>query len=332
MTGGNMTEKTEIYYWIGIDGGGTKTSVVVRSQTENSWEFSVGAFNPNGQNRGQTINTLEQIVNQLKERLYLPNQCLGIGVGCAGISNPDVTVFLKEQFQRLGFYCRILFFGDQESALASVFSDGCGMILISGTGSVCFGRSKEGKTVRAGGWGHLIDDGGSGYAIAKDMFQAVVKAADKRAEPTILTQRLFQALHIEDIGGLIQYIYDSNRSKREIASLALLVAYAAEEGDVTALKIEKKAAQELYELVSCVISRMKNETRLAFAGSVLLNNKRIQKELTEKIRNNYPKIEIFTAEKSAAWGALALLECRTLKKKRPFAQQNERKNEKISGN
>lgn len=301
-----MEEKGQ--YLIGMDGGGTKTSVVVKWADGREEEFLSGPFNINGQEKEETARTLEEIAASLKKRGCAISLCQGIGVGCAGISNPESESFLHKKLSELGFSCRLDFFGDQESALASAFPDGCGMILIAGTGSVCYGKSESGKTVRAGGWGHLIDDGGSGYAIARDLFRAVARAEDGRGETTVMKDLLWDALEIDGIRGMIRYLYAPGRSKKEIASFAKLVAKAAALGDREALKIEARAADQLCELASCVIFRMEEERRLAFSGSVLQNNGRIRAQLADKIRRLHPEVEVCKTEKSAAQGALALLE------------------------
>ncbi|MEI3013924.1 MAG: hypothetical protein V8T36_03730 [Ruthenibacterium lactatiformans] len=89
---------------------------------------------------------------------------------------------------------------------------------MAGTGSICFGRDAAGKTARSGGYGHKIDDEGSGYALGRDALAAVVRAQDGRGPRTLLTDLVFAQLKVVDVGGLVQFTYDpqteKNRSRR----------------------------------------------------------------------------------------------------------------------
>ena len=96
-------------------------------------------------------------------------------------------------------------------------SGGTGCILIAGTGSICTGITEDGKTARAGGWGHLIDDVGSGYALGRDALTAVVRAQDGRGAKTVLTDLVQKAWKVENIGQLIAETY-STADKSHIAS------------------------------------------------------------------------------------------------------------------
>lgn len=180
--------------------------------------------------------------------------------------------------------------------------------MISGTGSICYGIDRQGNQVRTGGWGHLIDDRGSGYAIAVDILSSVVRAWDGRGEQTILTELVFEQLGIKELTELIHYIYAPERSKKEIASLAALIGKAGEQKDAVALNIQERTADALYEMVQAVHKKMPAEKELVLAGSVLKNNQRIQSSLIEKLNMEHPQWSIRTAQHSAATGALRLLD------------------------
>lgn len=78
---------------------------------------------------------------------------------------------------------------------------------MAGTGAICCGRDGAGNRTRVGGYGYLIDDGGSGYALGRDILTAVVRAADGRGPATALTQAVFAALGVRSVGEIITWLY-----------------------------------------------------------------------------------------------------------------------------
>ncbi|WP_230398235.1 N-acetylglucosamine kinase [Novisyntrophococcus fermenticellae] len=301
--------KKEKAYLLGLDGGGTKTMVCVADEEGNILErFESGAFNMNGQSREKALQTLRDIYIRLKMLGYKINKCRGVGIGAAGISNPAVSQILKEAFKQEGFLCRIGLFGDHETALAAAFPECRGIVLISGTGSICIGRDAWGRQYRAGGYGHLIDDVGSAYAIARDMLSAVVRAEDGRAESTLLKKLVFEKLNIRKTEDLLGFLYQPGRSKKEVASLAPLISQAAAYGDRSAMEIERKSARDLADLVIAVSGNMPEEKHLALSGSVLLHNLHIRKLVCSCLETYDSSMEIIINYGEAAAGALRLFQ------------------------
>lgn len=302
-------------YYVGIDGGGTGTKVSLADEKHCIvYQFSAGAFNLNGQTREKTHATIREITETLKEKNYQVEDCLGIGIGSAGISNLEVGRFLRETFRQEGFRGRMELFGDHQTAMAAACPECHGIVLIAGTGSICCGIDTTGKEARSGGWGHIIDDGGSGYAIGRDILTAVVRAYDGRDKKTALSDAVFHKLGISCIEDLIHYIYEPGRSKKEIGGLAVLLGEYAEVGDKKAMEIEGNCADSLAELVAAVYRKMPDEKNVVFAGSVLEKNKRIREQVAERIQKfvkNYddsgeePVIRVFGGD--ASIGALRLL-------------------------
>ena len=118
-----------------------------------------------------------------------------------------------------GYTGKLRLLGDQEIALAGAI-DGPGAVLIAGTGSVCFGKDGQGRPFRAGGYGYLIDDGGSGYAIGRDILTAVARAHDGRGPETCLTEAVFASLGIGELNQMITWLYSPETGKKEMCGLA----------------------------------------------------------------------------------------------------------------
>lgn len=300
--------ETKKNYIIGIDGGGTRTKITVAGQDGAVQKrFTAGALNKNGQSAEQSEQTLTDIFSNLVESGYDPQFCTGIGIGSAGISNPEVSQFLTASFQQYGFLQKLELFGDHETALAAVFPQCRGIILIAGTGSICYGINPAGLQIRAGGYGHLIDDEGSGYAIARDIFSAIVRAEDGRGSQTLLKELVFDQLQISSIEEIIRFLYAPDRAKGDIAALAIILEKAIAAGDEQALAIEAKCLTGLTDLAAAVMRQMPDEIHFALAGSVLLNNQRIKEQFRQKILTINPALCISEAVEDASLGAIRLV-------------------------
>ncbi len=296
-------------YLLCLDGGGTRTVVCTADPKGNVLErFVSGALNINGQSRDKTEKTLNDIVALLSERGYSVTECVGIGAGTAGISNPEVRLFLENWFDQAGFLCPLFLYGDHETALAAAFGAGqSGAILISGTGSICLGKDEQAKEYRAGGYGHIIDDAGGGYAIGRDVLTALVYGEDGRGCPTILRQLVYEKLKLGSLPELMGYLYAPERTKKDIAALAVLAGEGAKAGDRAALSILQKAAVDLVRMATAVLNAMPGPKRLVVSGSVLLHNDMVREQVKTEMTKAFPGLVWKEAEADAAYGALQLL-------------------------
>lgn len=183
-------------YCVGIDGGGTKTAVELRWSDHSSNARAVfGPLNCNS-DRPAAAKTLADTMAWLAAQPGGLTGCGALCIGSAGISNPDAYHFLENTVRAGGYRGPLQIVGDQVTALAGALGTPVGTVLIAGTGSICYARTADGHERRSGGWGHLIDDEGSAYALGRDILRAVVRAADGRAPATALT-----ALAADRLGG-----------------------------------------------------------------------------------------------------------------------------------
>ena len=211
-------------YLIGVDGGGTATKICVADPNGSVCaRHAAGALNINGQSPEAFRETMREILEFPAKIGLEKDECIGIGMGAAGITNPGTRTSILEAVRAFGFAAPVRLYGDAETALVSVYEDCRGIILIAGTGSVCYGRRPDGSSVRAGGYGHLIDDEGSAYDMAIRILRVIVRGEDGRAEPSVLRDLVFDRLNISSVGGLVGYLYAPERKKGEIASLASLI-------------------------------------------------------------------------------------------------------------
>lgn len=294
-------------YVIGIDGGGTKTEICISDREKNILlRFQGGAINYNGQSETAVSDNIQNIFQTIRSEGFLPEDCLRICIGVAGISNPIVKSRILNQVQGFGFQCSIKIVGDQVTALAGALNNLPGIILIAGTGSVCYGKDIDGVQYRAGGYGHIVDDAGSGYAIARDILAAVVRAQDGRGEKTVLTELIYDYLNLSSIQDLIGFLYDPSRSKKEIARLSVLISAAYSLGDKVAIHIVNQTADDLIDLAGAVLKQMQMASRLAVSGSILMKNEDIYNKFNDRMAEEYPELEIVKPYQDASYGAVLL--------------------------
>ena len=142
--------------------------------------------------------------------------------------------------------------------------DGAGCVLIAGTGSICFGVNSNGVSARCGGYGHILDDVGSGYAIGRDALREAVRSADGRSKPSALSRAVLGRFP-QGIGELIEYVY-SKAGKADIIECAAA-------GDETSLEILRREARELRELVQALSRRLgMARPRTALLGGLIASD------------------------------------------------------------
>ncbi|RAP74921.1 N-acetylglucosamine kinase [Paenibacillus montanisoli] len=292
-------------YAAGLDGGGTKTAVaIVDEEGRTIRRFDSGAINYNGQDDDSIRGTFSEIIAELAEACGGLNRCAHVCIGAAGVSNPSVPARMTAAIRDCGYMGDLTIAGDQETALHGALERNNGLIVIAGTGSICYGINESGISHRTGGFGHLIDDEGSGYSIGRDLLTAVVRAYDGRDSATVITRMVFDRLGFKSVGELVGFVYDRNRNKQEIAALAPILSEACEQGDPAALRIADRSAQSLVGLVVPVAERLSLQRgTLAMDGSVLLHNARLQGAFLYNLAQRYPEMACILPKRDAAAGA-----------------------------
>lgn len=235
----------------GIDGGGTHTRLEIRDM-DNRFvrreEF--GPFNINAIGADAFRRLLTEVFAACGDMA----DCAAICFGAAGISNPKVGQIIKEVLADVGFRGKWKLCGDQEIALRGAM-DTPGVAVIAGTGSICFGKNAAGETARSGGFGHIIDDGGSGYALGRDVLSCAARASDGRMRDYGMLP-----LVLECLGGgperIVPFVYDPATDKAAIAKFSFIALDQAARGDPEALRILQTEARELTVMVCAVQERL----------------------------------------------------------------------------
>ncbi len=240
---------------LGIDAGGTKTvCLLADEQGAILAQARGGGANLQAHGELEVEKVLHHVMDTaLDERDIRPAViCLGI----AGVDRPADAEAVRGIMRRIGSKARTLVVNDALVALVAGAGDRPGVVIIAGTGSIAYGRNAAGRAARAGGWGYLLGDEGSGFWIGRRALSAVVRAADGRGPETELTDRVMTRLNLVRPSDLIHETYYRDLKRGAIAGLAPVVAEARAGGDAVAAEILVQAARELTAAASSVVNRL----------------------------------------------------------------------------
>lgn len=303
-----MTRKspaTEESTYLGIECGGTRTVMMAWAKSSLRMEF--GPANLRLMNDAQLVRHFRAIARAV------PNPT-ALGIGMAGArTEPDRARIRRAAAKAWpGVPCYAT--NDLETALMAADLDRRGssaasVLVLSGTGSCCFGRRPDGKTAKVGGWGHILGDKGSGFEIGLRALKAVVYYFDRDGEWSRLGQRILRALVLNEPDDLIGWV--QRASKDEIAAVAVEVFEAWAGRDRIATDILKGAANSLARDAAACARRLvpaNTEVQFILAGGVLLKQPRFASKVGRELKRLWPRAVITPLRKDGAIGAARLAE------------------------
>lgn len=298
--------------YIGIEGGGTRSTAIVLgddgaqlARVEGTAGL-VPANDPVSAGR-----TLILVAREALAAAGVPAPAEALCCALAGAGRAAAREPLAMALRGAGIARHIAIVTDAEGAMHDAFGDRPGILLVSGTGSVSWGRAADGRAARAGGWGLLIGDEGSGYSIAVEAMRAVARATDGRGPETALQKRLIRAVGCGSAEELIPWA--ARGSKGTIASLAPTVAELAAT-DAVARDIIEAAARHLARHFIALHERLApwgEAAPLALGGGLLFPGRPLRALVIEAVRAaGYQPVVIERAIDGAA-GAAALARAMT---------------------
>lgn len=251
---------------LAIDGGGTKTDgVLLTEEGRILARARERGCNPNDIGFEEACRALGQVTGELLKPYGGVGQCALLGA-FAGISGGTIGEYrqqFRDFFQKLLPGCRTVeIHSDAVTALSSCIGHQDGCVVISGTGSAAYARQGE-ALFRAGGWGYLLDKGGSGYDFGRDVLYYSLCAADGRGRDTILRRLAEEKLEMP-VGDGVGEIY--RRGKPFIASFAPLAFEGLRLGDWAAREILERNVRELARLLNAVGNRFPGGERPVRTG------------------------------------------------------------------
>lgn len=283
---------------LGIDGGGTSTTAWLADAEGNvvgrgvAGPSNIKAIGGEAARRALDDSIARAFADAGHEPIRLASACLGL----AGFDREEDKAWLRRWSDESLRPERLTLFNDGDLVLASGTPAGWGVAVIAGTGSIVVGRSPAGESSRAGGWGYLLGDEGSGFDVAVTALRLVARAADGRAGKSpgtaILTSLICQALKIDDPSKLVSAIHGPEFDRARIAALATAVTAADEAGSKEARKILQGAGFDLAQAVNAVVRKLGFDRSwggppwpLALAGGFLLAAPVVAESLIEHIES-----------------------------------------------
>jgi N-acetylmuramic acid 6-phosphate etherase len=309
------TASTDVY--LGIDGGGTHTvALLARADAgaAGGWarlgRGEAGPSNLQAVGAARALAALDEAVAKAfaaagRERAPVAAACLGL----AGAGRPEDQAVIQEWAARIHLATAVEVTGDTPLLLAAGTPHGWGVALVAGTGSMAFARDRAGRTARAGGWGYLLGDEGSGYALVLAALQAVAQAADGRAEPTGLTGCFLDRLGLAQPQDLVGAVYRSGKDRPALAALAPLVLQAADAGDRVATSVVGQGAAQLAAAVIAAARALDLERiplPLALAGGLLLSSPSFRQRVLDALTAQGTRADPVTLVTEPAEGAVCL--------------------------
>ncbi|MBQ8227988.1 MAG: hypothetical protein IJZ88_03145 [Clostridia bacterium] len=277
-------------YYLGIDGGGTKTTAAVAD--ENGLLFKREGKTINFYSVGMQIarKNLSELICEIESELKI-NRFESVFIGCSALDGEADEELVKTLCSDVIDAEKIKINSDVYIALKAVGDAICPCVAICGTGSMAIAQDFSGNIHITGGWGHIIGDEGSAYAISLRALKLCCRQFDK-GEDTPLLKSALKFFDVTDFRKVIDVIYSDKTTKDVIAAFATKVCELACGGDETSLKIIQTEAQKFADTVLILLKKVKVCSLLGLYGGVFENNRIFVEFFSEKIRESFPELSI----------------------------------------
>ncbi len=232
--------------YLGVDGGQSGTvALIADGRGTVIGRGSGGPCNhvEGAEGRAKFLRAVGAAIQEACREARLDPDALSFSAACLGLSGgaEDKEACARELIRSAKFK----FTHDAEIALSGATAGEPGIIVIAGTGSIAFGRNKEGRTARAGGWGYIFGDEGGAFDLMRRALRAALQYEEGWGPETSLRDLLLAATGAATANELLHRFYTAAYSRTVVASFAPLVSQAAEQGDGIARQIVNEAASKL---------------------------------------------------------------------------------------
>jgi len=317
--------------YLAIDAGGTSTRCLLADDTRVLASASTGTVKLMRVSEADATARLRAVLAEVASAAGVPlssvtRTCFGL----AGSSSASVRNWATQTIAS-AVAGELILCGDEEIALDAAFAGGPGILLIAGTGSNAIGRSLAGALFRAGGWGPVLGDEGSGYWIGLEAIRAALRAQDRawdetsgnaQSAPSILLREIERHWCLGSLGDLVALANlrapSETAAPPDFASLAPVVARCAEQGDLLAAGILARAGEELAGLVALVYRKMTEapaaagateqsqgtEIPVAFTGSILTHISPVRQAFLAHLATSVPSVRVRDSAADPLDGAL----------------------------
>jgi N-acetylmuramic acid 6-phosphate etherase len=292
--------------FLGIEGGGTRTvALLANEKGEPVGRITAGPANLKLLSDKQLLSLFRQIASALARPSSL-------AIGLAGAWTEADWKRIRRQAARAWPRVPCYATNDLETALVAADDHAAPredqkVLVVSGTGSCCYGKKSDGSCLKVGGWGHLLGDKGSAYEIGLRALKASLYSYDQSGSWPPLGTRILGHLQLNEPNELIGWAQAA--TKTEIAGLAVEVLRSWEHRDKISTDILAAAANSLArDAATCARRLGKASTRTHFilAGSVLTRQPRFSARVRKELLKLRPNSFVSTLRRESVWGAVEL--------------------------
>lgn len=334
-------------YILGVDGGGTRTRALLVDETGKVHGYGMsGPANFHGVGIEQAVSNIRAAMTEalcavaqsfatapedmgngkgLTSAELANNGCIKnlqvvrVVLGLAGVGRPvdhaKILPHLQEAVcdllrveEMIDLNDLITLTTDAQIALAGAVGGEDGVVVIAGTGAIALGMC-QGRMERAGGWGYLLDDRGSGYDLGREAIIAALRAFDGRGEETALQDMVCRHLQLAEITELVGPVHNGQLGRTHIGDLAKLVIVAAEKGDAVAKEILREGGRQLALMALAVARRLglTGQFKVAGTGGILARQVAyLYPIFVEEIQREFPQALVGDADLEPIYGAVLL--------------------------
>jgi glucosamine kinase len=308
-----------VAYYLGIDGGGTKTTCAVGDEHSVLAISTAGPSNITRVGKDRARESIHKAIITACDAARLNSREIERAcIGAAGAARAEIAVSLRQAAAEL-IAGDVAVVGDMAIALEAAFGAGAGVVVVAGTGSISYGRNPRGETTRAGGWGFAIGDEGSAHWIGREALSRLLRAVDERADQGlgrpgampvdfIFGSLLSELKAIWNVDSVEQLVRIAN-SNPDFSVLFPAVASAADSGDELALEVLKTAAVELSRITTIVIRRLfanSPAVPIAMVGGVFRHSKTICQRFFDQVCAAHPNATLTPEVVEPVFGALQM--------------------------
>jgi N-acetylglucosamine kinase-like BadF-type ATPase len=255
---------------IGLDIGGTKTRGVRFEQGQAVADESVGSSNVQNVSREEAARHLAELFAKIGG-----GEVAQVYAGAGGIDTADDAAALAALIAPHAPGAKITVVHDSRLLLAAGGAS-TGVAVIAGTGSAAWGKNARGEEARAGGWGYLLGDEGSGYWLGREAVRHSLRRMNQGLEPDELTKALLQSCNIEDPNKLIALFHSAETGRRYWAQKARLVVEAADAGHAPSQALVEQAGRDLAGLAAIALRKLGIQGPVILGSGLGMNVVRLQ--------------------------------------------------------
>lgn len=283
-------------YFLGVDGGGTKSTAIVISKSSKKEEYKGKCLNYKAIGEEKFVENLQELISKIKNDVKF--SCFALAGIDSERDKKKVERLIKENKIVSSEFVVV---NDTKAVLPAADLEN-GVVAIAGTGSNFYAKNEE-KEAWAGGLDYILSDEGSAFDIGQKVLRAAIKSSDGRGKKTILEKKVKEKERIKNIRELVNKIHESRNLKGKVAEFAVLTDRV---DDKKTREILLSTVDELERSVETVARRvgLEKDFVVCLVGSVF-KNKFIRQELEKRLKKKFEGLKIKKVE-NPAFGAAKL--------------------------